>query len=272
MAKPIPVSDSFRNGARGDHTPWSAFASRAECGSNTLATPVSAGEDSWQDHEPLRPPSDPAMEPIAGDTEHDLQENMHLDRLRQENARLRTTLAELEQLVEEAQHQPDSAVGDRLKEYEGLLEEKSEVIRELHRRLNDQQDRPAGATPREEELLALSEELERERSQLKEDEETLMQQMRDMEVQMSRERAEIARQRNELQRLQGEIRHELEMAARDSGLRERLAPLQRRHQELMSRRGSAPAPTQAAAPQPAPELTGGGRKDSSLFRRLFGAS
>jgi len=61
-----------------------------------------------------------------------------------------------------------------------------------------------------------------------------------MEVQMSRERAELARQRSELQRLQSEIRHELDLAARDAALRERLAPLQRRHQEMTGRTG-APA-------------------------------
>ena len=120
--------------------------------------------------------------------------------LRLENARLRTALAEQEQPGGEASI-GDPALAERMKEFEALLEEKSEVIRELHRKLQEHHDRPAGATPREEELLALSEELERERQQLKEDEESLMQQMRDMEVQMSRERAEMARQRSELQRL-----------------------------------------------------------------------
>ena len=102
------------------------------------------------------------------------------------------------------------------------------------------EQRPSGPPPREEELMMLSEELERERRQLKEDEEALMEQMREMEVQMARERAELARQRNELQRLQTDLRHELEMAARDGTLRERLAPMQRRHQDISTRRGAAP--------------------------------
>ena len=71
--------------------------------------------------------------------------------------------------------------------------------------------RPAntGPAPCEDDLLALSEELERDRRQIQEDEQALMQQMREMEVSMARERAEMARQRNDMQRLQSEIRHEI---------------------------------------------------------------
>src|SRR5205814_850230 len=92
-------------------------------------------------------------------------------------------------------------------------------------------------------LLALSEELERERKQLKDDEESLMNQMRDMEVTMAKERAELARHRTEMQRLHTEFRHEMELASRDASLRERLAPLQRKHQEMINRKGGAPSAT-----------------------------
>jgi hypothetical protein len=122
--------------------------------------------------------------------------------------------------------------------------------------------------------------LEQETEQLKEDEAALMQQMREMEVGMSRERAELARQRNELQRLHADIRHELELAARDATLRERLIPLQRRHHEMLHRKGTggpAPAQPQAREPQPAareaepaPKEERG--KDSGLLKRLFGSS
>jgi hypothetical protein len=119
----------------------------------------------------------------------------------------------------------------------------------------------------------LHEELERERRQLQEDEESLMKQMREMELQMSCERAELARQRNELQRLHTDIRHELDLAARDGTLRERLAPLQRRAQDAMNRRGAAPAAEapaksgseRAPAPRPVPS-----RGSSGILRRLFG--
>jgi hypothetical protein len=72
--------------------------------------------------------------------------------------------------------------------------------------------------------------------------------------------------------LQSEIRHELELAARDAALRERLAPLQRRQQELdTTRRGSGTTPVvpqgdAAAEAAGAPNRSG----NSGLFRRLFG--
>jgi hypothetical protein len=196
--------------------------------------------------------------------------------LRIENLELRQVAAELEKQLAEATHTAQRWAVQQ-QDNERMLEEKSEVIRELHLRLQDIQSSPPSpaATPREEELMALSEELEQERAQLKEDEETLMQQMREMEVQMSRERAELARQRNELQRLHGEIRHELELADRHGELRDRLQPLQRRHQEMLLRKGSEP-PREAPAPQ-APELPAtppppARHRDSGLFRRLFGKS
>jgi chromosome segregation ATPase len=196
-----------------------------------------------------------------------------LARLREENERLTRRIAELEPVAEQAQKNQTEWEA-RQREYDGLLEEKSEVIRDLHRRLHEQPEHATGNPPREEELIALSEELERERRQLKDDEEALMQQMRQMEVQMSRERAELARQRNELQRLQTDIRHELELAARDGTLRDRLAPLQRRHQELINRTGGArthEAPgLEPAAASPAAAVHRAGKKESGLFRRIFG--
>jgi len=196
-----------------------------------------------------------------------------LTRLRAENEHLARRVTELERLTEDAQ-KSKAEWEARQREYDGLLEEKSEVIRDLHRRLHEQPERAPGNIPREEELIALSEELERERKQLKDDEESLMEQMRQMEVQMSRERAELARQRNELQRLQNDVRHELELAARDATLRDRLAPLQRRHQDMMNRTGG-PRGQDAAAREPAAAASaapgaGPGKKESGLFRRIFG--
>jgi chromosome segregation ATPase len=234
-----------------------------------------------------------------------------IDILRQENSELREHAEELERLLNEKA--PPS--NDQQKEMEALLEEKSDVIRQLHlkiqelqanpaaaapegadpsiqqeskselidqlqQQVEELQAKPAPATPREEELLALHEELEEERRQLKEDEESLMQQMRQMEVQMSRERAEMARQRSELQRLHNDIRHELELASREAELRDRLQPLQRRHQEMTHRKGAepireaAPAPTPAPAPSlrqnGTPPQKPGARDKSGLFKRLFG--
>jgi hypothetical protein len=224
----------------------------------------------------------PLMEAPSSPTQTKLSNSVFLqvDSLRGENARLRTTVKELEAAIEELEHTSQSATGSRLKELEAIVEQKDEVIRELHQRLN------GGAAPeseevmekgvtvsalreREEEMLALSEDLERERKQLGEDEKALMQQMREMEIQMSRERAEVARQRNEVQRLHNELSHELELAQRDAGLRERLAPLARRQQESSSRRGTpqkndqgGPAPQGGAKSQ---DEGGGG-----FLGRLFG--
>jgi hypothetical protein len=111
--------------------------------------------------------------------------------------------------------------------------------------------------------------LERERKQLKDDEETLMAQMRQMEVQMAKERAELGRQRNELQQLHNEIRHELVRASRESELRARMQPFQRRHQDMTPRKSGDPVHANQEAGQ-----NGAGKdsqvKDSGFFRRLFG--
>jgi hypothetical protein len=187
----------------------------------------------------------------------------------------REQLAEANRLLAALRQEAEQALREQQAEFERILEEKSEIIRDLHARAAEGPARPAvpANVPREEELMALSEELERERRQLKEDEEALMEQMGHMEVQMSRERADLARQRTELQRLQSEIRHELELAARDAALRERLAPLQRRQQEIAARHASGTAPTSsAAAPPPegaSAEPAPGGRS-SGIFRKIFG--
>jgi len=200
----------------------------------------------------------------AGECEEDIQF------LRRENAELRQRLAQLEELLENA-NRATVLMQEQQTDQERMLEEKSEVIRELHQKLIDLQNRPTPATPQEEELVALNEELERERRQLKEDEEALMAQMREMEVQMARERAELGRQRNDLQTLHNEIRHELVRASREAELRTRMQPFQRRHQDMTAYKNgeSAKVVQQAAVAQSTPEPEGK-PKDSGLFRRLFG--
>lgn len=265
MVRPLSTSQPTRNGALKD-APARPAAAPAEalraagleaCDGEILRAEldkIAAEDDQVRPQFEREPDAAPEVAPE--------------DALRAENQKLRRSVAELEHLLEQM-HQEEKAWASRQKEYEGLLEEKSEVIRELYQKLHEQPERSGAAAPREEELIALSEELERERRQLKDDEEALMEQMRQMEVQMSRERAELARQRNDLQRLQNDIRHELELAARDATLRDRLAPLQRRHQDMLKRTGgptARPEPAPAAAEEAPPPA----RKDSSLLRRLFG--
>jgi len=220
-----------------------------------------------------------------------LEELQEMEQLRHENDQLRSLCAELEQALQESAQLNEQPVGEeRLREYDALLEEKTDTIRQLHQELQNahsmvaelesqvhhavQERPPDGPTPREEELLALSEELERERRQLQEDEQTLMDQMREMEVSMARERAEMARQRNDLTRLQSEIRHELERLEKSGTAVRKMEELKRQFLDATTRRGMAntgnashagqqPAAQQQQAAQP--------KKDSNgLMSRLFG--
>jgi hypothetical protein len=226
-------------------------------------------------------------------TKEAADEAAELEGLRAENAELRSTIAELKQVGELAPVADAEVWAAREKEYDSLLEEKSEVIRSLHLKLKELEVLASKASrklPNEDELQATCDELERERAQLdterhqqeqdraqlQADEEALMKQMREMEMGMSRERAELARQRNDLQRLHHDIQHSLELASRDASLRDRLGPLQRRHQDITNRKGAAPAPegrNGAAANGPAaPEAQASKKKQSGIFRRLFGSS
>jgi hypothetical protein len=230
-------------------------------------------------------PPAPAPSAVPGD----------LEALQVENEQLRALCTELEQALQEAT-QNSPSVDEQIRTYDALLEEKNDAIRELHQKLADltaafedaereQQAnaprRPQIPLPREEELLSLSEELERERRQLQEDEQALMEQMRQMEVSMARERAEMARQRNDLQRLFGEIRHELERLERSGALQSKIDGLKSRLQDASSRRGAAPIPNGASGagtPQPQPQAPQQPAtptpptKGNSFMGRLFGGN
>ncbi len=223
----------------------------------------------------LHPANTPVLEEfdIAGEAET-TGPGAKIDQLLTENVELQQKIAKLEQCLKDTSGTAQFWA-EQNKTTEKLLEEKSEVIRELHAKIQQLQSRPTAAVPQEEELLALGEELEDARRQLQEDEKALMQQMRDMEIQMSRERAELARQRNELQRLHNEIRHELEVASREATLRDRLQPFQRRHQELLHRKGAEPPREGAPAPAPPPEVlqeapSQSATKSSGFLRRFLG--
>ena len=183
-----------------------------------------------------------------------------LTALRQENADLRLVVEQLEAAL--ASQPNEDTWTERQREYEALLEEKSEVIRTLHHKIQELQEasrrKASLPVPREEELVQLKQELEAQRRQLEEDEESLMKQMREMEMAMSKDRAELARQRQEIQRLQAELHHDVEQASRDNGLQERLSTL-RRNQDAPKREAGAE-----------PTADGGPRQGSGLLKRLFG--
>jgi len=248
---------------------------------------------------------DPPM-PVASHSRDSEEARMKADQseaelLRAENEELHSMLAELKRELEGASAGQNDNWDEREKEYETLLEEKSEMIRNLHVKMQEM-ERNAANAPRapveapadQEELLALSDELERERCQLeqerqqteedrrqlREDEDAMMRQMREMELQMAKERAELARQRNELQRLHSEIRHELELAQRDAAVNERLKLLQRRHREQTP--GGAPGGDDDDDAPPPPRKKPGSGPDKgpppgaappqkgSIMRRFFG--
>lgn len=234
-----------------------------------------------------RPGTAPDIRIEAGDVEQELA------LLRAENAELRMRLEQNEQLMHAAAASEEVWL-ERQKEHEMLLEEKSDVIRNLHQMIHELQQGSEGQNlARADELDDLKRKLDERQAQLTEDENTLNTQMRTMEMALSRDRAELARQRNDLQRLKAEIDREIEMAGRDAGLRERLASLTRRNNpesavrklapktELCielpplpaappaartprTARPAAPAPVQAPAPAPAAP------KKVGFFRRLFG--
>ncbi len=222
----------------------------------------------------------------------DSQESFQLPEAGDELALLRTENAELRMRIDELEHALQEEVpgeaqwAERQKEYEALLEEKSEVIRALHLKVQDLQEgsrSPTQATAASaddaNDVQRLKQLMEEQRRQLERDEESLMEQMRQMEMAMSKDRAELARQRNEVQRLHNEVNHEIELAARDPGLRERLIALQRLQGEIVGRKqqGGGPQPPSKQPPAPAPVIapvsvapTLAGKKSSGLLRRIFG--
>ena len=211
--------------------------------------------------------------------------------LRAENVQLRGRVKELERLLQADNERRENTWAEQQKEYEMLLEEKSDVIRSQHQQLQQlrgQQTNSQGAAKPavadsenealRQELLAIQEELEEQRRQIDEDERAVRDQARQMEIAMSKERVEIARQRGELQRMHQELQHVIEQAQRDGGLRERLLAMQRRSQSEPTQshdNGAAPsAPRRAQPTQTNPPVADAAdrpqRPNSSFLRRLFG--
>jgi hypothetical protein len=194
--------------------------------------------------------------------------------LRRTNEALRARIEELESA---GAGQTEEGWQERQREYEMLLEEKSEVIRNLHLQIQEMQESaiggndapppanspPASATRlgQAEEILRLKRELEAQRRQLEQDEQDMMAQMRQMEIAMAKERAEMARQRQEMARQQADINREIENNTRAPELRERLNTL---------RRPGDSKPTATSPPIPGGDETPKEQKSSGFFRRIFG--
>jgi DNA repair exonuclease SbcCD ATPase subunit len=228
--------------------------------------------------QPATPNGSPKL--AAGEKEEAPDEAV--DVLRAENEALLHRVEELEAELQAAT--PEGWAGQQ-QAFEQLLEEKSDVIRELNQRIHELNEALTGgpAGPGREELQQMQRDIEERQQRLVLDEEALQQQLREMEMSMARERADLARQRAELQRLHTDVHRELEAAQRDPALRERLAKLQNLASEGRPRSMTTlPDASKAAAP-PAPRrpstmaaidlddfAADESRKTSGFFRRIFG--
>ena len=286
MARPLPLPDPHRSGSNGNHPVRSASAGPLQL----HPTPSEDIQGSIDNLELLAENGRAAADLADGlnvlDDGRARAEAAELELLHSENGQLRALCHELEQALQEAAQQINPDLEQQIREYDAVLEEKNEMISQLHQRLHETQTaleetqssaaraaptprQNQGTPPCEEELLALSEGLERERKQLQEDEQTLMEQMREMEVGMARERAEIARQRNDLQRLQSEIRHELERLERNGAVQSKIDGLKSRLQHATARRGAAPG-SKPSGPAPQGATPAAPPRKEGLMGRLFG--
>jgi DNA repair exonuclease SbcCD ATPase subunit len=288
MARPLPIPDAHRSATNGNHSARSATAGAFQLHSAA----VDEAQESIDHLELLEEDGRAGLEHgsqrggssgLGRGRALSTAELSELEHVRVENDQLRALCKELEQALQEAAQQLQPDLEQQIREYDAVLEEKNEMIRQLHQQLQETQaaleeaearsapaapPRPqVGHAPCEQELLALSEELERERRQLQEDEQTLMEQMREMEVSMARERAEMARQRNDLQRLQNEIRHELERLERDGGVQSKIESLRSKLQDVTARRGAAPMTVRSSDTPTQPTAT---PRKEGLMGRLFG--
>jgi hypothetical protein len=190
------------------------------------------------------------------------------DRLSRENAELKRRIVDLE--GELANLTPETWA-EQQRNFEQLLDEKSEIIRTLNHKIQSMTESGSlGAHDYEQEKLqAFAADLQARDEQLRADEEAMQMQVREMEMRMSRERAELARQKSQIERLHADLERELEVASRDPNLRDRLRSLQR-PSDGRPRPSTQPAfdPSASQAGQP---LVGEPLGESrGVLRRLFG--
>ena len=224
---------------------------------NPTTAPKSRGEV------PSRPSPAPTPKPIAVETNA-------IAELRRENDALKQRIAELEREAD-----TPLAWSDQQREFEQLLDEKSETIRMLNMQLQELTKQLQGGhdRPTFENFHLKEADLEAKLSRLRDDEEALKLQLREMEMGMAKERAELARQRSDMQRMSADLQRELEMASRDPALRERLNNKQQRRPGSSHNLGASgehrrpPTMTSINLDEPA-DL--GKSQPSGLFRRLLG--
>lgn len=207
--------------------------------------------------------------------------SVQVEELRRENERLRMNLEQLRNRAAQFEREGELWRA-REKEYEMMLEEKSELIRQLHQEARVQQPVAKSTDgPSEDELVALHQELQRERAMLEEDRLALEEQFRQSEIQMSKERAEIAKLRADVNRMQNEVKRQMEILEREAKVRGEMSNFMRLREELQTNAnrtpGGRPTPTPGSSPTPIPDLPamdrrapeGGQKSRASFFGGLF---
>ncbi len=142
----------------------------------------------------------PADTSINSDTELELQP-ARVKELTAENAELRRLLAHSRTGLKRANEKADADVRDWQRRYENVMRNKFDALRQqIKTGEQPKPGTPPAATPAavtREELLAMHQELERQRTILRREEKELHAQVRTEEIQLCKERAELSRQRAE---------------------------------------------------------------------------
>jgi serine/threonine protein kinase len=143
-------------------------------------------------------------------SDHDLEvPPQRLSELQVENAELRRLLAHSRTGLKRANEKADAEIREWQRRYENVMKNKFDALRRQmsgigHNALGYGPSAPPLPAPAREELLAIHQELDRQRSQLKREEKELHAQIRHEEVQLCKERAELSRMRSEWVRLHPE--------------------------------------------------------------------
>lgn len=203
----------------------------------------------------------PTLEEMLADSAHASQAEdtdlpQQVEALKKDNERLRQIVEQARQRVQQAEKDAELWQA-REKEYENMLEEKSELIRQLNQQLRAQPVAQKDG-PSEDELVALHQELQRERQIMEDDRAALEEQFRTLELQMAKERADIAKQRSEVQRLQAEFKRQMDILERESKVRGDMGEFIRLREEIQSiqsggRPASRPTPAPGSSPTPVPQ-------------------
>jgi pSer/pThr/pTyr-binding forkhead associated (FHA) protein len=177
----------------------------------------------------------------------DAAQDGRIQELQSENDDLKRLLAAVEEQRQsaappaETEAPTSSAEVERLRK---LVAQREAEIREMNRQTEEAMGRTetrfveAQLSEYRRQLENDRQKLSREIEQVRVRNQELDEATRELELEMSRERAELGRERQRLERLREDVRLEMERAQRESGVRERLAPVQSLREEITGKRQS----------------------------------